>query len=60
MRGQSIVRNVLVCLFVFSGVALAQVTGTISGTVSDASGAVVPGAEVVVRNVETGTSRGST
>lgn len=33
------------------------VTGTLQGTVSDAKGAVVPGAEVVVRNMETGQER---
>lgn len=38
--------------------ALAQtVTGTLQGTVSDAKGAVVPGAEVVIRNTETGQER---
>ena len=38
--------------------ALAQtVTGTLQGTVSDARGAVVPGAEVVIRNMETGQER---
>jgi len=33
------------------------VTGTLQGTVSDTKGAVVPGAGVVVRNVETGQER---
>jgi hypothetical protein len=33
------------------------VTGTLQGTVTDTTGAVVPGAEVVVRNVETGQER---
>ena len=37
---------------------LAQtVTGTMQGTVSDSKGAVVPGAEVVIRNIETGQER---
>ena len=33
------------------------VTGTLQGTVSDSKGAVVPGADVVIRNVETGQER---
>ena len=38
--------------------ALAQVTaGTILGTVADSSGAVIPGATVQLRNVETGITR---
>ena len=38
--------------------ALAQtVTGTLQGTVSDTKGAVVQGAEVVIRNMETGQER---
>jgi hypothetical protein len=36
---------------------LAQSTGTISGTVTDPSGAVIPGATVVVRNEGTGLER---
>ncbi|MBI4464086.1 MAG: carboxypeptidase regulatory-like domain-containing protein, partial [Acidobacteria bacterium] len=45
-------------LVLFSQLAWAQVTtGTISGVVSDATGAVVPGASVTVRNVETGVTR---
>ncbi len=51
-----------VLLLVFSlltgSQALGQVTtATISGTVSDSTGAVIPGATVTVRNVETGISR---
>ncbi len=33
------------------------VTGTLQGTISDTRGAVVPGAEVVMRNLETGQER---
>jgi hypothetical protein len=33
------------------------VTGTLQGTVSDTKGAIVPGADVVVRNLETGQER---
>ena len=54
-------RRFLICaatLLFLPAFALAQtVTGTLQGTVSDARGAVVPGAEVVIRNVETGAER---
>lgn len=35
-------------------VSFAQTSGTIQGTVSDDTGAVIPGAQVLVRNIETG------
>ena len=42
----------------FVGVASAQVTtGTISGTVQDATDAILPGANVVVRHTDTGLTR---
>src|SRR3989442_11360063 len=48
----------LVCGFFLSAIAVAQVTsGTISGTVSDPTGAVVPGATVSLKSVEKGISR---
>lgn len=48
----------MLCMFLFNGVAGAQVnTGTISGTVRDSSGGVLPGVNVVVLNQDTGTSR---
>lgn len=49
----------LVLMLVFlPKIASAQtVTGTLRGTVSDSKGAVVPGADVVIRNMETGQER---
>lgn len=45
----------IVAVFVFSGVLLAQVDrGTIGGTARDSSGAVVPGVKVTVTNTGTG------
>lgn len=48
----------LMLALLFAPSAFAQtVTGTIQGTVSDSKGAVVPGADVVIRNLETGQER---
>src|SRR5215218_7174248 len=44
-------------LFLAVAVSAQTVTGTLQGTVSDSKGALVPGAEVVVRNMETGQER---
>ena len=58
MQGQKRFWQVLACVCFFSGITLAQVTtGTISGTVSDSTGAVIPGAGVTILNVDTGISR---
>ncbi|MBI4444013.1 MAG: TonB-dependent receptor [Acidobacteria bacterium] len=52
------VAGLIVLTFMGQGSLPAQVsTGTIAGTVSDATGGVVPGAEITVRNVETGFTR---
>src|SRR5207302_9709301 len=46
----------LACLFLFCVAVFAQSDrGTITGTISDPAGAVVAGAKVEARNVETGT-----
>ncbi|MBV8857237.1 MAG: carboxypeptidase regulatory-like domain-containing protein [Acidobacteria bacterium] len=48
-------------LFAFSATAFAQLeTGQITGRVSDPNGAVVPGAAVTVKSVETGAVRSAT
>src|SRR5262245_53655885 len=45
------------CLFISAVTAFAQTDrGTITGTVSDATGAVIPGASIEARNVQTGTT----
>src|ERR1700682_6301505 len=47
----------LCILLLFANAGLGQSTATLQGTVNDSSGAVVPGAKVVVRNVATGEER---
>ena len=52
---------VLFCVICGSQLVLAQVTtATITGTIRDETGAVVPGVSVDIRNVDTGTSRAAT
>src|SRR5215210_605828 len=51
----------LFVLVVFSALAFGQAeTGQISGTVSDPTGAIVPGATVTVKSVNTGATRNAT
>jgi hypothetical protein len=49
-----VVVGALAALFLLCGQALAAVTASISGTVKDASGAVIAGASVAVTNTDTG------
>ena len=48
---------VLLWAFLLPAMALAQVTASIVGTVQDTSGAVIPGAALTVKNLETGAAR---
>ena len=47
----------LLAIALAAGLAWAQGTATIFGTVSDSTGGVVPGARVIVRNMQTGLER---
>ncbi|OFV97502.1 MAG: hypothetical protein A3F68_03825 [Acidobacteria bacterium RIFCSPLOWO2_12_FULL_54_10] len=58
MEKRRVLQVVVLLVFLSGGIALAQVTtGTILGTVKDSTGAVLPGAKVVLLNEETGISR---
>ena len=57
-NGASSLAGFLLFLFVVTAAAMAQMpTATILGVVKDSSGAVVAGAALTARNVETGQSR---
>src|SRR5262245_12796636 len=56
MRKESF--TLLPLFLLLSEMCFAQViTGTISGRISDSTGAVIPGATLILRNVETGITR---
>ena len=58
MKVQTFLWTCGVCVILQGVLSLAQVTGgSISGTVTDSTGAVIPGTTVTVRNVETGITR---
>src|SRR2546422_10544294 len=53
-------KKLLPCLLLSATVCLAQSTSSLSGTVTDPSGSVIPGAAVTVTNEETGVSNRQT
>lgn len=57
---QTLARCALVILFSASALFAQTVTGTVSGTVSDQSGAVIPGANVAAHNTDTGVTSSAT
>ena len=58
MNRSCVFAAIAVLVLVFSPVAVAQtITGNIIGTVSDETGAVLPGVEITVQNQDTGISR---
>jgi outer membrane receptor protein involved in Fe transport len=54
---RSVFGSLIATVFIFVGSAFAQSTGTITGTVSDATGSVIPNAPITVRNEGTGEER---
>jgi len=50
-------RRILICIFAMQCIALAQDRGTISGTITDSSGGIVPGAKVALQNPATNLTR---
>lgn len=54
MRGLSIALTVLLCLFFALNGFTQVINATLSGTISDASGALIPGVEITARHTGTG------
>ena len=57
MKKQQVWHVLLAWMIFLPGMALAQVTASIGGAVQDTSGAVIPGAAVTVKSLETGAAR---
>jgi len=63
MKRRRLVRSVVVCVFLHAATAHAQIDldkATLSGTISDQTGAVLVGATVALRNSDTGAQRTAT
>jgi hypothetical protein len=54
---RSFLFGLVLVLFIAPTTVAQTVTGTLRGTVSDSTGAVLPGADIVIRNIETGQER---
>src|SRR5262245_21420224 len=59
-KPSSAVCSICVLTVLLPAIALAQVSGSMNGTVTDASPAAVAGAQLVLRSVQTGESRQTT
>jgi outer membrane receptor protein involved in Fe transport len=58
MKQRSVAALFLICLFMAqAGAAQVGTDGSILGTVRDSSGAVIPGADVTIKNLETGLTK---
>ena len=57
LLSRSALASLMATALIFVGSAFAQSTGTITGTVTDATGAVIPNTPVTVRNQGTGAER---
>ena len=56
-KRRSFLFGLVLVLLIASATSAQTVTGTLRGTVSDSTGAVLPGADIVIRNIETGQER---
>lgn len=56
----SAVRSICAVAAALPGIAIAQINGSINGTVTDASQSAVAGAQLVLRSTQTGESRQTT